>query len=202
MDAKTMETQYDSHLSKWRENEKSALDLLKKAGDLRFDKSIEILIFRRDLYNQRPTQVLNDHLFAKNYSKQPLTVQMSVEIASIIEKLDLAPCRIDVGTLAMNWFKSDQKMNLEDFVAHELSSFIGQEAKEAKNSEPRDVVLYGFGRIGRLAARCLIEMTTQIKSHSTQTKKQKESCRRISKESFSVKKGFYPWQIQWYYFGR
>lgn len=154
-----METQYDSHLSKWRENEKSALALLKKAGDLRFDKSIEILIFRRDLYNQRPTQVLNDHLFAKNYSKQPLTVQMSVEIASIIEKLDLAPCRIDVGTLAMNWFKSDQKTNLEDFVAHELSSFIGQEAKEAKSSEPRDVVLYGFGRIGRLAARCLIEMT-------------------------------------------
>ena len=80
MDAKTMGNQFESHLSKWRENEKSALELLKIAGDLSFDRSIEIILFRRNLYDSKPTQVLNDHLFAKNYSKQPLTVQMSVDL--------------------------------------------------------------------------------------------------------------------------
>lgn len=160
MDVKTLETQFDSHLSTWREDEKAALELLKIVGDLRFDHSVEIIIFRRDIYDSRPTEVLNDHLFAKNYSKQPLTVQMSIQIVKVIAKLDLAASRIDIGKMATRWLESDGKFgSLEEFVASELDSFIGQEAKEAKVIIPRDVVLYGFGRIGRLAARCLIEMT-------------------------------------------
>jgi glyceraldehyde 3-phosphate dehydrogenase len=160
MDAKTMGNQFESHLSNWRENEKSSLELLKIAGDLRFDRSIEIILFRRNLYDSRPTQVLNDHLFAKNYSKQPLTVQMSVELAQAILDLDLAPSRIDIGTLAMKWLSNDHSFgSIKEFVADELKEFTGEEAKQNKKIEPKDVVLYGFGRIGRLAARCLIEMT-------------------------------------------
>ncbi len=160
MDAKTMGNQFESHLSKWRENEKSALELLKIAGDLRFDRSIEIILFRRNLYDSKPTQVLNDHLFAKNYSKQPLTVQMSVDLAQALFDLDLAPSRIDIGTLAMKWLSNEHNFSsIKEFVADELKEFTGEEAKQSKKIEPRDVVLYGFGRIGRLAARCLIEMT-------------------------------------------
>jgi len=160
MDVKTLETQFESHLSTWREDEKAALELLKIVGDLRFDRSIEIILFRRNIYDSRPTEVMNDHLFAKNYSKQPITVQMSVKIAKAISKLDLAPSRIDLGKLATRWLSSEESWdNIDHFVAEELSDFIGKEAKDAKVIEPRDVVLYGFGRIGRLAARCLIEMT-------------------------------------------
>ena len=159
MDVKTLETQFESHLSTWREDEKSALELLKIVGDLRFDRSIEIILFRRDIYDSRPTEVMNDHLFAKNYSKQPITIQMSVEIAKAIARLDLAPSRIDLGKLATQWLSSEESWdNIDHFVAEELANFIGEEAKEAKVITPRDVVLYGFGRIGRLAARCLIQM--------------------------------------------
>ena len=159
MDVKTLETQFESHLSTWREDEKAALELLKIVGDLRFDRSIEIILFRRDIYDSRPTEVMNDHLFAKNYSKQPITIQMSVEIAKAISKLDLAPSRIDLGKLATQWLSSEESWdNIDHFVAEELANFIGEEAKAAKVITPRDVVLYGFGRIGRLAARCLIQM--------------------------------------------
>ena len=159
MDVKTLETQFESHLSTWREDEKAALELLKIVGDLRFDRSIEIILFRRDIYDSRPTEVMNDHLFAKNYSKQPITIQMSVEIAKAIARLDLAPSRIDLGKLATQWLSSEESWdNIDHFVAEELADFIGDEAKEAKIITPRDVVLYGFGRIGRLAARCLIQM--------------------------------------------
>lgn len=159
MDVKTLETQFESHLSTWREDEKAALELLKIVGDLRFDRSIEIILFRRDIYDSRPTEVMNDHLFAKNYSKQPITIQMSVEIAKAIARLDLAPSRIDLGKLATQWLGSEESWdNIDHFVAEELADFIGDEAKEAKVITPRDVVLYGFGRIGRLAARCLIQM--------------------------------------------
>ena len=159
MDVKTLETQFESHLSTWREDEKAALELLKIVGDLRFDRSIEVILFRRDIYDSRPTEVMNDHLFAKNYSKQPITIQMSVKIAKAIAKLDLAPSRIDLGKLATQWLSSEESWdNIDHFVAEELINFIGADAKEAKIITPRDVVLYGFGRIGRLAARCLIQM--------------------------------------------
>lgn len=159
MDVKTLETQFETHLSTWREDEKAALELLKMVGDLRFDRSVEIILFRRDIYDSRPTEVLNDHLFAKNYSKQPLTIQISIQIVKAISKLDLAPSRIDIGKLATRWLESGSSWDdIDHFVATELSSFIGEKAKEAKTLVPKDVVLYGFGRIGRLAARCLIEM--------------------------------------------
>lgn len=160
MDVKTLETQFESHLSTWREDEKAALELLKIVGDLRFDRSIEIILFRRNIYDSRPTEVMNDHLFAKNYSKQPITIQMSVEIAKAIAKLDLAPSRIDLGKLATEWLSSEGSWDdIDHFVAEKLAAFIGKDAKDAKTITPKDVVLYGFGRIGRLAARCLIEMT-------------------------------------------
>ncbi len=159
MNAKTLETQFESHLSTWRENEKAALELLKIVGELRFDRSVEIIIFRRNIYDARPTEVINDHLFAKNYAKQPINVQMSLEIVRAIALLDLAPSRIDIGKLALRWLSSEKKWeSISEFVSEELNDFVGSAAKEAKNNAPRDVVLYGFGRIGRLAARFLIEM--------------------------------------------
>lgn len=158
MDAVTLENQFESHLSTWREDEKAALELLKIVGELRFDRGVEVILFRRNIYDARPTEVINDHLFAKNYAKQPINMQMSLEIVKAIAQLDLAPARIDIGKLALNWLSSDQELDMIHFVSSELSQFIGSEAKKAKTIEPRDVVLYGFGRIGRLAARCLIEM--------------------------------------------
>ena len=159
MDLKTLETQFESHLSTWREDEKAALELLKIVGELRFDRNVEIILFRRNIYDTRPTEVINDHLYAKNYAQQPITVQMSVEIAKAIANLDLAPARIDIGKMALNWLSTEGSWtNMAHFVSEELSDFIGTEAKQSKAIQPRDVVLYGFGRIGRLAARFLIEM--------------------------------------------
>lgn len=159
MDVKTLENQFETHLSTWREDEKAALELLKIVGELRFDSGVEIILFRRNIYDARPTEVINDHLFAKNYAQQPINVQMSLEIVKAIAQLDLAPARVDIGKLALNWLKTDSDADdMIHFVSNELSEFIGSEAKKAKVIEPRDVVLYGFGRIGRLAARFLIEM--------------------------------------------
>lgn len=160
METNTLKTQFESHLSDWREQEKTALELLRVVGALRFDKSVELILFRRNIYDSRASEVLNDHLFAMNYVKQPITVQMSLEIARAIEKLDLAPARIDIGKLAAEWLAEgkEQGKALDVFVGERLQAFIGDEAKAAKVLSPKDVVLYGFGRIGRLAARRLIGM--------------------------------------------
>ena len=145
-------------LKDWREKEKNALELSKIVGDLRFVRSIELVIFRKDLYDVRPSQIISDHLFAKNYIDKPLDLDLSLEIARIIFKMnELGPSRIDIGKLASEW-ETQQKHfdSLDHFIKDRLQS--GLQIGNV-GFEPKDVVLYGFGRIGRLVARRLISST-------------------------------------------
>lgn len=151
---------FEQHLAIWREQEMAAVELLSIAGELRFDKSVDLLMFRRVIYDNRPSEVINDHLYAKNYVNQPIDVHLSIALAKIIANLDLAPARIDLGKLALDWLKEqDASASLEEFVQDKLGYMIGDEAKRQHAVQHRDVVLYGFGRIGRLAIRRLIAMT-------------------------------------------
>ncbi|MCH2043729.1 MAG: glyceraldehyde-3-phosphate dehydrogenase [Saprospiraceae bacterium] len=159
MDVKVLNNQFETHLSDWREQEKNALKLLKVVGDLRFDASVELILFRRNIYNARPTEVLNDHLYAKNYVNKPITVGMSLTIAQTIANIEgFAPARIDIGKLAAKFLDQEGEQNLEAFVRSELKDFVGEEAVNIKTIQPKDVVVYGFGRIGRLAVRELTVM--------------------------------------------
>lgn len=144
-------------LENWRDMEKAALELLNIVGELRFDRSIELVLFRRNIYDSRPSEVLNDHLFAKNYVKQPISVYTSLELTHGIVKMNLAPSRIDIGKLATEWLASNgDYAGIDEFLNDKLKEHIGLDKKILTQ---KDVILYGFGRIGRLAARRLIEMT-------------------------------------------
>ncbi len=145
-------------LNTWREKEKSALDLIQIVGELRFDRAIELVIFRRDIYDFRPSEVLNHHLVAKNYIDQEIPIELTLEIAQQIAAIEnLAPSKIDIGTLASEWLlESANHQDINAFIGHKLDGFSGNE----KNGiESKDIILYGFGRIGRLLARRIIELT-------------------------------------------
>lgn len=145
-------------LRNWREEEKTALELLKVAGDLRFDKSIELVIFRRNIYDGRASEILNNHLFAQNYVQQPLSVDLSLELANAIAAIaDLKPAKLDIGKLGAEWLEQkEQYKSLGDFVHDKLKDNI---ASTNEGLQSKDVVLYGFGRIGRIAARIIIGST-------------------------------------------
>jgi len=149
---------HQSALQEWREKEKQALELSKLVGELRFDRSIEIVLFRRDLFDIRPSEIINIHLFSKNYINTPITVELTLSIVKVIyQTTELNPSKIDIGRLAAEWeAEKNENSKLDDFVKSKLSGGIGGE----KDKDPhRDVVLYGFGRIGRLVARRLISST-------------------------------------------
>lgn len=150
--------QADSSLNNWREQEKTALELLQIVGELRFDKSIDLVLFRNNIYDARTSTLLNNHFFSGKDSDQPLSIETTLSIAHSIALItDLAPCRVDIGKLAIEW-RNERKIfkNIDEFIHFKLQDFIGV---AAKNEVPKDVVLYGFGRIGRLAARRLIADT-------------------------------------------
>ena len=139
-------------MSNWNSKEKSALELINIAGTLWLDKNVELIILRRPIVDSRYSEVLNNKEFAKKYLNLPLSIELLVELATSIAKLDIAPTRIDLATLATEWLK-EKPENTDAFVAEKLKDY----SKDKRVIEPIDVVLFGFGRIGRLAARELIQ---------------------------------------------
>ncbi len=145
---------YEGELKDWIVLEKAAIELISITGNLWLEKSVELVIFRNQLVDRSVSEILNLHQYAKTIVKQPIIVTDTVQLARELLQLDLAPSRIDIGRLSGEWLKEKNKhKNVSDFVGKKLKDLIG---KEKRALHPKDVVLYGFGRIGRLAARELI----------------------------------------------
>ena len=150
---KVKNTDYQTQLNDWIEQEKAAIDLIGTIGKLWFEKSIELILFRNQLVDRSVSEIMNLHLYAKNIVKKTISVQDTLAIAQEINQLDVCPSRIDIGKLAFEFLQEkDKHKSVTDFLKHKLVDLIGKKSAIT----PKDIVLYGFGRIGRLAARELI----------------------------------------------
>ncbi|MDD3637751.1 MAG: glyceraldehyde-3-phosphate dehydrogenase [Bacteroidales bacterium] len=146
---------FNSSLRSWIDNEKAATDFIGVVSKLWFDKSIELILLRSVLVNRGSGKVLNKHIRAETILKKPVRVQDSLLIANAILEEDIAPARIDIGRLNSEW--TDEKDNypsVNAFVRDKLQAFVQAPPRSTKT---QDVVLYGFGRIGRLLARELTQ---------------------------------------------
>ena len=146
---------YQSQLNDWINQEKAAIDLINVVGKLWFEKSIELVLFRNQLVDRSASEIMNLHLYANNIVKKPITVFETLELANEILIGNYGAARIDIGKLAFEWQQHNKNYpSKSDFVNDKLKFLIGNQ----NNITPKDVVLYGFGRIGRLAARELITL--------------------------------------------
>ena len=146
---------YEKELAFQADRRKAGVEFIKIISDLWYDKSIELVLFRNQLIDKNVSEIINLHEYAGAFVGKPINVFDSVEIASAIIDLDLPPSRIDIGKLTYEYHLEDDKYN-------DAKAFVIDKLKNAKNFQeikPKDVVLYGFGRIGRLLAR---EMMSKI----------------------------------------
>lgn len=149
-----MFNKYQSEFQNWIEKEKKAVELLNVVGQLWFDRSIELVLFRKPLFDVGSSEILAHHQYAKEISGKDINIYETLELANEIAKCNLAPSRVDIGRLAAEWLDENNDFaTMHDFVISKLSRHIG---KDKISLLPKDVVLFGFGRIGRLAARELI----------------------------------------------
>ena len=139
------------------QQEKMALNLVHTVGELRFDKGVEIIMFRKAIYDAKPSEIITTHNLSKAFIDKAIPMELTVAITNIIAQMDgIVPARIDIGTIAVEWLESGKSQGqLEKFIEDKLGAF----ASDDFQSSPRDVVLYGFGRIGRLLARIIIDTT-------------------------------------------
>ncbi|HEX7414086.1 MAG TPA: glyceraldehyde-3-phosphate dehydrogenase [Bacteroidia bacterium] len=144
---------YQEQLNDWVEQEKATIDLMSTIGKLWFEKSIELVLFRNQLVDRSASEIMKLHLYGKDIVKKPITVKDTVLLANEIYKAHVCPSKIDIGKLAFEWHQEKgQYKSATDFIHHKLKDFTIEE----HSITPKDVVLYGFGRIGRLAAREII----------------------------------------------
>lgn len=145
---------YENQLEDYIKKEKSAVLLQQKVGNLLYDKGVELVLFRNHLLDVSVSEIIKLHDYAERVVKRKIEIALTSEIAATLYDMDLAPSKIDIGKLAAEYMKEAEGQTVADFLNGKLAGFLGQEKHKF---EPRDVVLYGFGRIGRLAARELIK---------------------------------------------
>ena len=146
---------YENAVSTTIANEKAATAFVKAIHDLFYDKGIETVLFRNQVLDKRPSEILNLHLYARKFVGKSITVHDTAALLETICSIDMCPARFDIGRLAAEW--ADEKENyasMAAFVQDKLADFIGPQNRD--DAQPKDVVLFGFGRIGRLVARELI----------------------------------------------
>lgn len=124
-------------------------------GKLYRDKGVTILLHSRSLVNKSVISILRTHRFARQIEGEELSIEETLPILEVLSGLDLGPCKIDLGRLVMAYRADDRGLSIPEFTAATLAAVIG--GNKARSQGPRDVVLYGFGRIGRLVTRLLIE---------------------------------------------
>jgi len=149
----TANAAYQTQLNDWIVQEKAAIELIGTIGKLWFEKSIELILFRNQLVDRSVSEIMNLHLYAKNIVKKTISVNDTLAIATAINNADVCPSRVDIGKLAFEYQQETANFkSVDEFIANKLKDLIGAKTTVT----PKDVILYGFGRIGRLAARELI----------------------------------------------
>lgn len=146
----------EDHFGRWKNREEIAEAMIPMIGKLYREKNVTVTVYSRALVNKSVIQILKTHRFVKQIENTELSVVETFPILQEVVKLDLGASRIDIGKIAVDYKKDNRGLSVEEFVRAELADATSN--KGAKPA-PTDVVLYGFGRIGRILARLLIEKT-------------------------------------------
>jgi glyceraldehyde 3-phosphate dehydrogenase len=143
---------YEKEVSSQTARRRAGVEFIKIISDLWYDKSIEIVLFRNQLIDKNVSEIINLHEYAKEFVGKPISVFDSVDIARAIYSMNLPPSKLDIGKLTYEYYlENDNFQNAQYFVINKL-----MDAKNFEEIQSKDVVLYGFGRIGRLLARELM----------------------------------------------
>lgn len=139
----------------WKEREALAEAMIPMVGKLDREQNVGIYIYGRSLVNSSVIDIMKTHRFVRQVEENELSEFETFPVLKAICELDLGRAHIDIGQITVKYMKDPRGLSVHAFVMEELGNAIGSEFKPLP--QPQDVVLYGFGRIGRLVTRLLIE---------------------------------------------
>jgi glyceraldehyde 3-phosphate dehydrogenase len=148
----------EDYFPDWKEREALAEAMIPLIGSL-YRKNVVCYCYGRALHNQSVINIMKTHRYVRQVAHNELSEFESFPILKAVSELDLGPSHVDVGKLTTQYMEESVRTGITplDFVKRECAEVIGRHVPPI--DRPQDVVLYGFGRIGRLLARLLIEKT-------------------------------------------
>jgi glyceraldehyde 3-phosphate dehydrogenase len=146
----------DTVFQEWHDNQALAEQMIPLVGRLYRQNNVVVTLYGRSLFNRSVIRILKNHRFVRQVEGTELSVQDTFPLVKAMVELDLGPAHVDVGKLGVA-FKNQGGGDARAFLEKQLAEIVGKHDSSGHNGQPKDVVLYGFGRIGRLLARVLIE---------------------------------------------
>ena len=153
----------DDYFGDWKQREALVQEMIPVIGQLFSQRNVGISIYGRPLHNRSVTFIMKSHRFVRQVERNEMSEFESHPVLMAMAKLDLWHAQIDLGKLTVRYMEhqeseGDSCLSVHDFVRAEMGYLDG--LKEKPIAKSQDLVLYGFGRIGRLMARLLIERTS------------------------------------------
>ena len=147
-----MTDQIEAAAQSWAAKQRAAEGLIPLVGRLYRENDVLLTVYGRSLLNKSVTGIIKAHRYARHFDGVELDLDETLAIAQQLVELDLGTSTIDLGRLAASVRTGG---DVASVLAEQLAEVVG--ATASADAGPRDVVLYGFGRIGRLLARILID---------------------------------------------
>ena len=147
--------QAENYFNEWINREGIAERMVPVIGNLYRENGVVVTIFGRSLVRNSPVDILKAHRFARHFLDRELPIELSSSMLEVLGEMQPTASRVDIGKLALRYQGQPAGKNLQAFLKNELR--LLDAGKDLLKSDPRDIVLYGFGRIGRMLARILIE---------------------------------------------
>jgi len=145
----------DDHFGDWKWREGLAESMVPMIGKL-YRNGVRLLMYGRPLINCSAIEIMKLHRFVREVEGNELSELETYPVIEQISKMKLMPCEIDLGEVVVHLLDND-KLDPVKHVKKMLAEQI--RTKRSHPLRPKDIVLYGFGRIGRILTRILVSET-------------------------------------------
>jgi len=137
----------------WKAREELAERMIPLIGGLNRDRDVVTSLHGHRLLGLSTTEILEVHERVAALGHDELALEDTLAVLEALREISPSAASLDLGRLSES--VQGDVAGLTERLRVELAPALG----EASPAEPTDVVLYGFGRIGRLLARILIAHT-------------------------------------------
>ncbi|MFT5117747.1 MAG: glyceraldehyde 3-phosphate dehydrogenase [Kiritimatiellia bacterium] len=145
----------DDYFKDWKAREALAEAMIPMIGKLYRERNVKTYMYGRPLINRSVIDIMKHHRAVRQVEENELSEFETLPVLKAMTELNLGSCHIDLGKLAIKLMDQPEGTDAKEWVKNEIKPFVDSEDKIL--AKPQDVVLYGFGRIGRLLTRLLVE---------------------------------------------
>jgi glyceraldehyde 3-phosphate dehydrogenase len=135
----------------WAKTISVAEKLIPLIGRLYRDRGVVLSCNGRSLIDRSPIEIVKAHRAARHRDGVPMPLEDTLAIVETLSGLEVSPCKVDVARVRAQ-FEGSALSSMRDYLLSSIPVGVVNGAAEQRT----DVVLYGFGRIGRLVARIIL----------------------------------------------